>query len=227
MQFGQILKVWGDYALFSRPEMKVERVTYEVMTPSAACGILSAIYWKPAIKWEIDRIHVINEIKFDNIKRNEVGSKMSFKKAEKAQDKHDVSDFYINASADRQQRASLVLKDVCYVIEAHFEMTGVEDDVKNTGKHAETFRSRAAKGQCFHMPYFGCREFGVNFELIDRNQIPESFYKGEEIDLGLMLYGMDFTKNEKGIKDYSSVPRFFKAVMKDGIVNTKRSEVLI
>lgn len=224
MKKGIKLKVWGDYALFSRPEMKTERVSYDVITPSAARAIVESIHWKPAIRWEIDKIHVINEIKFSNIRRNELSSKLSYNQ-KKAESKEG---FYIIASENRQQRASMVLKDVCYVIEAHFEMTEDAGNEDNEAKHAEIFRRRAMSGQCFSNPYFGCREFSVNFELLcDDDEIPKSFYQDKSLDLGFMLYDLDFVKNKKGIKNYSSTPRFFRAKMENGVINTKREEVLV
>jgi CRISPR-associated protein Cas5d len=209
MNYGIRLRVWGDYALFSRPEMKVERVSYDVMTPSAARGIIEAIYWKPEIKWIIDRIHVLNKVKFDNIRRNELSSKAS------------VSDKMIregNALVcqyiedDRQQRASMVLKKVDYIIEAHFELTG--KDASDPGKHLAIFERRARKGQCFHRPYFGCREFPVNFAWCEK--IEKSHLSGEQ-DLGFMLHDIDFAENMS--------PRFFRAVMQDGIIDCRQEVV--
>jgi len=219
MGFGVKLKVWGKYALFSRPELKVERVSYDVMTPSAARGILEAIYWKPAIIWKIDKIHVLNEIKFENIRRNEVKSKIAIGNVNKAM-KGDDSIFYIDVEEDRQQRASMILKDVCYVIEAHFELTekaGTEDSEE---KHYNMATRRMKQGQCFNTPYFGCREFGVNFELIeDEKQIPETCdkYKEQSIDLGFMLYDIDFRDNKNSM--------FFRAQMKNGIIDCGNIEV--
>lgn len=219
MGFGVKLKVWGKYALFSRPELKVERVSYDVMTPSAARGILEAIYWKPAIVWKIDKIHVLNEIKFENIRRNEVKSTILMGNVNKAM-KGDYATFYINVEGDkeRQQRASMILKDVCYVIEAHFELTekaGTEDSKE---KHYNMATRRMKQGQCFNTPYFGCREFGVNFELIeDENWIFDSYYKEQSIDLGFMLYDIDFQNNKNAM--------FFRAKMKNGIVDCGNIEV--
>ena len=122
MSYGIKLKVYGDYACFTRPEMKVERVSYDVITPSAARGIIEAVYWKPAIRWVIDRIHVLNEIKFTNIRRNEVSQKISASNVKKIMNSG-KGRLYQIASEDRQQRAAMILKDVCYIIEAHFEMT--------------------------------------------------------------------------------------------------------
>ena len=206
MSYGVKLKVWGDYACFTRPEMKVERVSYDVMTPSAARGILEAIYWKPAITWVIDRIHVLKPIRFDNIRRNELASKIPLGIVRKAM-KDGSSPVGLFIEEHRQQRAAMVLRDVAYVIEAHFEFNSQEDN--NTAKHKEMFDRRAGKGQCFHQPYFGCREFPVRFELIEEN-IPESPFPGER-DLGFMLHDIDFNNNMEA--------RFFRAVMKDGIIN--------
>lgn len=203
--YGIKLKVWGDYACFTRPEMKAERVSYDVMTPSAGRGILEAIYWKPAIRWVIDRIHVINPIKFDNIRRNELGGKIPFRNITSAiNDGASALETFIEE--DRQQRAAMVLRDVCYVIEAHFEFTG-EDN--NEGKHLDMFNRRAEKGQCFHRPYFGCREFPVNFELITGG-IPKSALH-DELDLGWMLHDIDFKNNMEA--------KFFRARMVNGVID--------
>ncbi|MDD3013284.1 MAG: type I-C CRISPR-associated protein Cas5c [Candidatus Gastranaerophilales bacterium] len=217
MGYGIKLKVWGQYALFSRPELKVERVSYDVMTPSAARGILEAIHWKPAIVWIIDKIHVINEIKFENIRRNEVKSKIPIGNVTKAM-KGDNSVFYLDVEEDRQQRASMVLKDVCYIIDAHFELTekaGVDDTEE---KHYNIATRRMKQGQCFNTPYFGCREFGVNFELIeDEELLPNSYYKEQNIDLGFVLYDIDFQNNKN--------PMFFRAKMEKGIIDCGKIEV--
>ncbi|MBN3039565.1 MAG: type I-C CRISPR-associated protein Cas5 [Candidatus Omnitrophica bacterium] len=204
--YGIKLKVWGDYACFTRPEMKAERVSYDVMTPSAARGILEAIYWKPFIRWVIDRIHVLNPIRFENIRRNEVGSKIPLRNITTAmKDSKSVLELFIEN--DRQQRAALVLRDVCYVIEAHFEIMGEEDN--NEGKHLNMFNRRVEKGQCFHRPYFGCREFAVNFEPVN-GDIPQSNLKGE-VDLGWMLHDIDFSNNMEA--------KFFRPRMVDGIID--------
>lgn len=205
MSYGIKLKVWSDYACFTRPEMKVERVSYDVMTPSAARGILEAIYWKPAIVWVIDRIHVLNPIRFDNIRRNELAGKLPVGTIKKAMN-DGVSPVEIFIENDRQQRAAMVLRDVSYVIEAHFEFTGSEDN--NVAKHKEIFDRRARKGQCFHHPYLGCREFAAHFELIE-DGIPQSELEGER-DLGWMLHDMDFENNMEA--------KFFRAEMRNGII---------
>lgn len=209
MSYGIKLRVWGDYALFTRPEMKIERVSYDVMTPSAARGILEAIYWKPAIRWVIDAIHVLNPIRFENIRRNEVNKRVSINR-KNMEENQPVSPLYVEEC--REQRASLVLRDVQYVIEAHFEFSSDEDN--NKGKHLDIFNRRARNGQCFHRPYFGCREFPVNFELCEK--VPNSSLSGEQ-DLGFMLHDIDF-KN-------SMTPRFFRAVMRDGRIDCRQEVV--
>ncbi len=212
MGFGIKLKVWGDYACFTRPEMKVERVSYDVLTPSAARGILDAIYWKPAIRWVIDRIHVINPIQFDNIRRNEVEEKIPVHKVKKALEGLEVS-LYQDTNAERQQRASYVLRDVCYCIEAHFELTkkaGRDDTVE---KHYNIALRRMRKGQYYHQPYFGCREFPVKFELIE-DTLPKSYYSGKNHDFGFMLYDIDFDVEMRAV--------FFRAEMQDGVIDVTK-----
>lgn len=212
MGYGIKLKVWGDYACFTRPEMKVERVSYDVMTPSAARGILEAIYWKPAIVWKIDRIHVINPIQFDNIRRNEVEGKISANKIKSAMRGSNVI-LYQNTNEERQQRASYVLRDVSYCIEAHFDLTekaGIEDTVE---KHYNIALRRMRKGQYYHQPYFGCREFPAKFEFIE-DDIPRSCYLGKKQDLGFILYDIDFKDDMKAI--------FYRAEMVDGVIDVQR-----
>lgn len=205
--YGVRLKVWGSYACFTRPEMKAERVSYDVMTPSAARGILEAVYWKPAIRWIIDRIHVLKPIKFENVRRNEIGSKIPVRSITTAM-KDGTSPVELFIEEDRQQRAAMLLRDVCYVIEAHFEVTGKEEDDDSEGKHLDMFNRRVDKGQCFHRPYFGCREFPVNFEAVD-GECPRSELKGER-DLGWILHDIDF---EHGME-----ARFFRARMVNGVI---------
>jgi len=164
-------KVWGDNACFTRPEMKVERVSYDVMTPSAARGVLEAILWKPAIRWQVERIDVLKPIRWESVRRNEVGSVMSPRS-----DGLFIED-------NRQQRAGLFLRDVAYTIHAWFEMTVPPDERNNVIKFQEMFICRAAKGKCFNQPYLGTREFSASFfpycpmtspipEPIDRNPRP-------------------------------------------------------
>lgn len=213
------LEVWGDYALFSRPEFSVERVTYDVMTPSAARGILEAIYWHPGMKWIIDKIYVLSPIKFTNVRRNEVKSKVNVRSVEKAMQDKTVGDLYINTKTDIQQRAALILKDVHYVIEAHFEITANANKTDNPGKFQDIIRRRVIKGQCFHEPYFGCREFPVKFRLYEFDSIPTAISE-ECKDLGYMLYDMDYS-NPEDIK-----PMFFRAELKRGVLNLANCEVL-
>jgi len=209
MAYGISLKVWGDYACFTRPEMKVERVSYDIITPSAARGILEAIYWKPAIRWVIDRITVINPIKFENIRRNELLGKISMSTVKRAYMGSKNVQLY-QSTDNIVQKASLVLKDVCYYIDAHFEMTGNADETDTREKHYNIALRRAKKGQCFHRPYFGCREFPVNFEFAEAKTL-KSFYDGEEKDLGYMLWDIDFEGDMN--------PLFFRPVMKNGVVD--------
>ena len=208
MSFGIKIRVWGDYALFTRPEMKVERVSYDVMTPSAARGILEAINWKPAISWIVDRIHVLRPIRFENIRRNELANRVAVSNTDMKGEKPICR--YIED--DRQQRASMVLKDVEYMIEAHFDFNGNED--KNPGKHLAIFKRRVKKGQCFHRPYFGCREFPVQFEWCKEPSLTP--FTGEQ-DLGFMLHDIDFTKD--------NTPQFFRAIMQDGIIDCRKEVV--
>jgi len=210
MGFGIKLRVWGEYACFTRPEMKAERVSYDVMTPSAARGILEAIHWKPALVWRIDRIHVMKAIRFESIRRNEVAGKIPERNIKTAM-AGGVIDLHQYASEDRQQRAALVLRDVEYVIEAHFEMTDKAGAGDNPGKHCAMFARRAKEGQCHMRPYFGCREFPVHFELLE-GDIPRSALIGEQ-DLGWMLWDIDFANDMQ--------PIFFRPIMKDGVIDTQ------
>lgn len=216
MGYGLQLLVWGDYACFTRPEMKAERVSYDVMTPSAARGILESIYWKPAIKWVIDKIHVLNEIKFDNVRRNEVGGKISAVNVKRAMKGKPVL-LCQYATEERQQRATLLLRDVAYVIEAHFKMSGEGGPDDTHEKHYAMATRRARRGQCFQQPYFGCREFPAKFRLIEEDEpVPYSVHRGEK-DLGWILLDIDYSGDELN-------PQFFRALMKDGIIEIPRLE---
>lgn len=205
MAYGVKLKVWGEYACFTRPEMKVERVSYDVMTPSAARGILEAIYWKPSIFWVVDRIHVLNSIRFVNIRRNELAVKLPVGTVKTAM-KDGSSPVELFIEDVRQQRAAMVLREVAYAIDAHFELVNDEDNI--SAKHKEIFERRTCKGKCFHQPYLGCREFPANFELIE-GDIPASKLSGKR-DLGWMLHDIDFGNNMEA--------KFFRAVMYNGII---------
>jgi CRISPR-associated protein Cas5d len=211
MGYGITIRISGPYALFTRPEMKVERVSYDVITPSAARGILEAFHWKPAIRWVIDKIHVLNEIQFTNIRRNEVSDKASTDKALQIM-KGSNEPFYLSATETRQQRASMVLRDVDYVIEAHFELTEKAGKEDNEEKHYNMALRRLRNGQHFHAPCLGTREFDARVELIEDGNPPRSPLSGVR-DLGWMLYDMDFS-NPQDIK-----PIFFKAVLNDGVLD--------
>lgn len=212
---GIALRIVADFACFTRPEMKVERVSYDAITPSAARGILEAIYWKPQITWVIDRLHVLRPIRFTNIRRNEVGAKASADTAMTAM-KAGRGRLGIYVEEERQQRAATILRDVDYVIEAHFDLRGGDDP---PAKHFEMFKRRAENGQCFHRPYLGCREFPCHFEWLD-GPPPPGFYatppNNGERDLGFMLHDIDFEND--------MTPRFFRAVMRDGVITVPRFE---
>lgn len=217
MGIGVKVKVWGEYALFSRPEMKVERCSYDVITPSAARGILEAIYWHPGMKWVIDKIYVQKPVRFTSIRRNEVKSKISSNNVLPVYNGADKP-LYISTKSDIVQRASLLLRDVSYVIEAHFEMTEKAVESDNPGKFKDIIMRRLRRGECYHTPYFGCREFPANFCLCEDEKI-ETAYSGEK-DLGFMLYDMDFS-------DLDNIqPMFFRALMKDGVINLRDCEVI-
>jgi CRISPR-associated protein Cas5d len=209
MAYGIRLLVSGEYALWTRPEMKVERVSYDVMTPSAARGILEAIHWKPAIRWVIATIHVLKPIRFQSIRRNEVGHKVPVSAIGRAMRAGDIGELLLRADQDRQQRASTVLRDVAYVIEAHFELTRKAGADDNEGKHLETFSRRARKGQCFHQPCLGTREFPARFSLIETGtHIPPAIE--ENRDLGFMLYDIDHAGGRGSL--------FFRAQLEAGVM---------
>lgn len=208
MGYGVTLRVWGDYACFTRPEMKAERVSYDVMTPAAARGILEAIHWKPAISWHIDRIHVMKPIRFDSIRRNEVANKIAARNIIAAMRGGNI-DLHQYAAEERQQRAALVLRNVEYIIEAHFDLTDKAGTGDNPGKHHDIFTRRARAGQCHMRPYLGCREFPAQFNLCEE-EIPPSPLRGER-DLGWMLWDIDFAHDMQ--------PIFFRPVMRDGVID--------
>jgi len=215
MGFGIRVLATGSRACFTRPEMKSERVSYDVITPSAARGILEAVYWKPAIRWRIDRIEVLNEIVFETFRRNELGGKLSYANAKAAF--KSGKDVYISATEERQQRATVLLRNVAYVIDAHFELTDSAGETDTPEKHYNIAVRRLRKGQCFNQPYFGCREFPVDIELTE-GVVPKSFYADTpERDLGFMLYDMDFS--DPGAPS----PMFYRAVMRNGIIDVTGS----
>ncbi|HRQ76824.1 MAG TPA: type I-C CRISPR-associated protein Cas5c [Phycisphaerales bacterium] len=210
MTYGVKLHIWGDLACFTRPEMKVERVSYEVITPSAARGVAEAIYWKPQIRWVIDRIHILKPIRFTSLRRNEVGAKIPAGAAAAAM-KNGHGNLGMNVEDERQQRAALLLRDVAYVIEAHFNIIEGED---NEGKHLDQFNRRARDGQCHTRPYLGCREFDAHFALIENDdampacELPAN---QRDRDFGWMLHDIDFKRDHQ--------PRFFPARMSDGVID--------
>ena len=225
MGYGVRFLTWGKRACFTRPELKTERVSYDVITPSAARGILEAIYWKPAIRWQIDRIEVLNKIKYETFRRNEVADKLSYQNAKKAME-FDISLAY-GATADkhRQQRATMLLKDVAYVINATFELTEQAGEDDTPEKHYNIALRRLRKGQHFSQPCLGCREFPAYVTIIEEGQegFGPSYYAHEaEHALGFMLYDMDFSDPN------SPEPQFYHAVMRYGIIDvaTARPEVL-
>lgn len=213
MSYGVRLRVSGDFACFTRPEMKVERVSYDVITPSAARGILEAIHWKPAIRWIVTRLHVLKPIRFTSIRRNEVGHKIPVTNVRRAMKAGTTEGLALVVEEDRQQRASTVLVDVDYVIEAEFEMTDRAGSDDNPGKHLDTFKRRTRNGKCFHQPCLGTREFDARFTLIEPGEpLPEPI--GENRDLGFMLFDIDHGGDRRSM--------FFRARMNGGIVDVPR-----
>ena len=204
------VEVWGDYACFSRPEMKVERVSYDVMTPSAARGLLEAIYRHPGMKWVVDRIHVCAPIRFTNIRRNEVKDTASARKAQTVMEKG--GELYLAAPESIQQRAAMVLRDVRYVIDAHFEMTARATPADNPGKFQDIMCRRLQKGQFYHQPCFGVREFPAHFKPCTQLPSCPEELKGEK-DLGWMLLDLDYSDPE------NITPHFFRAVLRDGVLD--------
>ena len=218
------LEVWGDYACFTRPEMKVERVSYDIITPSAARGIFEAIFWKPALRWQIKKIELLNPVKWISVRRNELASTASPRAQE------------IFIEDNRQQRAGLFLRDVRYRLHgelvfipphkrtAHAKnmksvpetlMSKEEKETRNDenpGKYNAIFERRARKGQCFNQPYLGCREFSCNFRLIDDLENGDLPLK-ESRDLGFMLYDLDFSNPE------NPKPAFFRALLQEGVLD--------
>ena len=224
---GFSVEISGNYACFSRPELKVERVSYDIITPSAARGILEAVFWKPAIRYIIDEIRICNPIRFDNIRRNEVNSKASVQKE------------HIFTSEDRTQRAAMVLRNVKYIVTAHFEPVTEKlnlpnkpngetcdtnaDGLFNHGKFSEMITRRIKKGQCFHQPYLGTREFPATLRLIEDGYFPPAL--AEDRDFGIMLYDIDYVEDNYGnVAEFN--PTYFHAVMKQGIIDLQNVEVL-
>ena len=202
------VEVWGDYACFTRPEMKAERVSYDIMTPSAARGILEAIYWHPGLQYHIDKIYILNPIQFTNIRRNEVRSIIPAASTLTALRTGRPAALY--TGEDRQQRASLILKDVHYVIEAHFTITERVTPGDNPGKFLGIIKRRLDHGQCYNQPYFGCREFPAHFREWSEAEIQTVPLTQ---DFGIMLHDMNYS-NPENIK-----PMFFHAKVNNGILD--------
>ena len=209
------LHVSGSRACFTRPEFKVERVSYDVITPSAARGILEAIHWKPAIRWRIDRLFVLNPIRFETIVRNEVGGRIPSGNIVRAMRAGSTEPLTYFVDQDRQQRASVVLRDVSYVIEAAVTLTPTAEAGETVGKHLDMFNRRAARGQCFHQPYLGVREFAADFALCNGDPPRRDESLDGEHRLGWMLLDIDFATG--------AAPHFFDAVMRDGVIETPPS----
>ncbi len=228
MSQGIRLRIWGRSACFTRPEMKVEQVSYDVLTPSAARGVLEAVYWKPQIRWVISAIHVLAPIRFMSVRRNGVGSKIPAGTVSKAM-KAGRGSLGLAVEDDRQQLASMMLRDVHYVVEARFELL---DRSEEPGKHLGMFQRRAERGQCFHRPYLGAREHECHFAWVGAEEaipgpqdaLPEAWRTGiggidsadrssllGERDLGYMLHDIDHA--------HGRVPRFFHAVLRDGVIS--------
>lgn len=227
MAYGISLHVWGEYACFTRPELKSERVSYEVMTPSAARGILSAIYWKPQFEWIIDRIRVLSPIHFFQIRRNEVECKMVIPSADVMKGSK-LAKLGFAIEDNRQQRAATVLRNVSYVIDAHVKILQEEKGIVSEAKHLEMFKRRASSGQCFHQPYFGNREFPVMFELVTSESILNDNLPVSQRNknLGLMLHDMVYEPDKNGAavcahtgRKLKVTPHFFFAELKDGVLH--------
>lgn len=208
------MEVWGDYACFTRPEMKAERVSYDIPTHGAARGMIEAVFFHPGLVWRVDRIHVLNPIAFTNMRRNEVKSKLSASNAMSAA--RNGSPLFIASSRDIQQRAAMLLRDVHYVFEAHFEMTEKANPGDNPGKFQDIVKRRLRKGACYSTPYLGTRECSAHFRLWEGGDIPAI---QESRDLGWMLYDMDYT--DPG----NPQPVFIRANMVNGVIDLTDCEV--
>jgi CRISPR-associated protein Cas5d len=190
--------------------MKVERVSYDVITPSAARGILEAVHWKPAFIWRIERLRVLRPVKFETIRRNEVASRIPSLNVRRAMNAGSTEGLALYVDEDRQQRAATILKDVAYVIEARIELKNPADADEPIGKHLDIFNRRARKGQCFHRPCLGTREFAAEFALVEGEApAPDESLMGER-DLGWMALDIDFARGNQ--------PMFFRATMRDGVI---------
>jgi CRISPR-associated protein Cas5d len=201
------VKVWGDFACFTRPEMKVERVSYPVMTPSAARGVMEAIFWKPEFSWRIREIQVLQPIRYFSILRNEVNNVASQRSAQGW--RKDGGGYF--ADEDRAQRHTLALRDVAYVIRADMALKSHAD--ADPAKYRDQFRRRVARGQCYQAPYLGCREFVARFGVPETTDRPLPL----EMDLGLMLFDLDYEHDDQG-RGIHGKPKFFQANLQGGIL---------
>jgi CRISPR-associated protein Cas5d len=211
------LDVRGDYACFTRPEMKVERVSYDFITPSAARAVYEAILWKPEIRWVVERIEVLNAVRWISVRRNEVGAVVSTRNVQTAM-QAGSGQLGLNIEDERQQRAGLFLRDVAYRLHARFEPVKGEA-LANPGKYAEMFRRRAAKGQCVNQPYLGCREFDARFRLVDNPVGEPEPLASLDGDFGWMLHDMDFSRPA------GPRPMFFRAQAVRGVIDLTKAEV--
>jgi len=204
------LELSGPYACFTRPEMKVERVSYDVITPSAARACFEAVLWKPAIRWHVRRVEVLKPIRWMNLRRNEVAGVVSTRNVQTAM-RNGSGELALYVAEERQQRAGLFLRDVAYRVHAELEFLPARDPQGSVAKYVEMFERRASKGQCVNQPYLGCREFAAHFRLVS-DVAEEPAPQPETRDLGFMLHDMDFS-NPAGPQ-----PRFFRAEMINGVV---------
>jgi CRISPR-associated protein Cas5d len=211
------LEVRGDYACFTRPEMKVERVSYDFITPSAARAVFEAILWKPEIRWVVDRIEVLNPVRWISVRRNEVGAVISTRNVQSAMQNGNGM-LGLNIEDERQQRAGLFLRDVAYRLHAHFEAVKGEA-FANPAKYADMFRRRAIKGQCVNQPYLGCREFDARFRLIEDLELEPEPLAEVDGDFGWMLYDMNFSRPA------DPRPMFFRAQAGQGVIDLTKAEV--
>lgn len=212
--------VKGDFACFTRPELKVERMSYDFITPSAAVGLLESVYWHPPITYAIDRIHVLNRIKFMTVRMNELKSKASARAMKAAIAKSGKLP-YINRKTDIQQRTSTILSDVHYVIEAHFELDAskLRKD-ENFTKFKEILDRKLHGGECFQQPYLGLREHAARVSPYEGDFPVDGYYAHSgERDFGLVLYGMNYDNLD------DITPMFYRAVMRDGVIDVAGSEV--
>ncbi len=219
MGFGVCFLVKGEYACFTRPELKVERVTYDVPTPSALAGLLSAVYWHPGVRYVIDEIRIYNPVRLMNIRRNEVTEKISYG-AVKKQMEGKGGDPCMYTKENISQRAALILKDVSYGVSAHFELTEDREEDLTEEKAYAILSRRLKKGQCFSQPFLGCREFPANVEWTDK--LPESALADYTADLGYMLYDLQYKKDKDGNPLDDADPRFYRPRVEKGVIDVHR-----